>query len=179
MDNTLSRREFLGVAGTASVASAMLTPLERSEPRPQSVAAGGVGGKVTPKGKIVLQTFDYRGVTLGPSRWQRQFQSARNYYLAVPDDDILYGFRRAAGLNAPGKVLGGWANRDSAVIFGQWLQAMARTSQANNDVEMRNKAVKLVDEWAKTLGADLRQVPARPTRGGDHSNRDCSCWYFV
>jgi hypothetical protein len=154
MDNTLSRREFLGVAGTASVASAMLTPLERSEPRPQSVAAGGVGGKVTPKGKIVLQTFDYRGVTLGPSRWQRQFQSARDYYLAVSDDDILYGFRRAAGLNAPGKVLGGWANRDSAVIFGQWLQAMARTSQANNDVEMRNKAVKLVDEWAKTLGAD-------------------------
>jgi DUF1680 family protein len=132
-------------------ASVVLTPFAQRVLSAQNVPAGG---KITPKGRIVLRPFDYQGVILGPSRWQRQVQSARDYYLGVSDDDILHGFRRAAGLNAPGQPLGGWANRDSSVVFGQWLQAMARTSQANNDAEMRSKAVRLVDEWAKTIGAD-------------------------
>ena len=61
-------------------------------------------------------------------------------------------------------------DRDSSVIFGQWLQAMARTSRANDDSEMRNKATKLVDEWAKTLGADgnphMRHYPWEKLLGG-------------
>ena len=151
MDNTMDRREFLGTVAAASV---VFSPLAQGVPAAQNTPAGSVGSKITPKGKIVIQPFDYQGIAFGPSRWQQQYQSARDYYLRVPDDDILYGFRRAAGLNAPGKVLGGWANRDSSVIFGQWLQAMARTSRVNNDTELRGKAVKLAYEWAKTIGAD-------------------------
>ena len=37
------------------------------------------------------------------------------------DDDILCGFRKDAGLPAPGKTLGGWCARDSSTVFGQWL----------------------------------------------------------
>jgi DUF1680 family protein len=79
---------------------------------------------------------------------------ARDYYLGVSTDDILYGFRRAAGVNAPGRPLGGWASENSGVVFGQWLQAMARSSRATGDDELRGKAAGLVDGWAKTVGAD-------------------------
>jgi hypothetical protein len=134
----------------------------------------GASARETQRGaataRIVLQPFDYRGVSLGPSRWQRQYQSARDFYIGVSEDDILHGFRRDAGLPAPGRTLGGWASRNSAVIFGQWLQAMARTSRANDDTELRNKAVKLIDEWAKTLPADgnprMRHYPWEKLLGG-------------
>ena len=169
MDRTMGRREFMATMGTAAAASAAPARRAGSMPGAQRTPAGS-NLKVSPKGKIVLRPFDYRGVTLLPGRWQRQFQSARDYYLGVSDDNILCGFRRAAGLNAPGQPLGGWASPDSSVVFGQWLQAMARTSQANNDIEMRNKAARLVDEWAKTLGTDgnprMRHYPWEKLVGG-------------
>lgn len=82
MHRTIGRRTFLTAIGTAAAASAVA---DRHGDSPGT----------TPKGKIVLKPFDYRSVSLGASRWQRQFQSARDYYLSVPDDNILYGFRRA------------------------------------------------------------------------------------
>ncbi len=157
MARTMGRRTFLSAVGTAAAASAV--PVLSSDRL-----------AITPGGKIALSSFDYRGVTLGPSRWQRQYQGARDYYLGVPEDNILCGFRRAAGLPAPGQPLGGWAGTDSSVVFGQWLQAMARTSHANDDAEMRNKAARLVDEWARTLGIDgnprMRHYPWEKLVGG-------------
>lgn len=158
MSNSMNRREFLGTVGTVTAGSvAMARGVRALQP---SGAAG----------RIVLRPFDYRGVALGPGRWQKQYQSARDFYLGVSDDDILHGFRRDAGLPAPGQVLGGWASRNSAVIFGQWLQAMARTARANDDTELRDKAAKLIDEWAKTLPADgnarMRHYPWEKLLGG-------------
>ncbi len=71
--------------------------------------------------------------------------------MAIPDDDILHGFRKAAGLNAPGKPLGGWCSDDSAMVFGQWLSGMARLSRATDDSALRDKASYLLAEWAKTV----------------------------
>ncbi len=158
----INRRQFLGTMAAVPLAMTALTEnLEGIE---------AVSDKSALKGPKVLLPFDYRGVKLGSSRWQQQYESARDFYLGVSDDDILCGFRRAAGLAAPGAPLGGWASRDSSVVFGQWLQAMARTSQANNDKDMRNKAIKLTDEWAKTLGADgnprMRHYPWEKLLGG-------------
>jgi hypothetical protein len=117
----------------------------------------GALGALPPKnemassGKILLEPFDYSGVKLLPSRWQKQYAVARDFYLGLSDDDILHGFRAAAGLPAPGKPLGGWAAKDSYEIFGQWLMAMARASRANNDQALRDKATLLVNEWGKTI----------------------------
>ena len=146
MDKSVSRREFLGtmVVGGLTVGSLGGTGLG---------GPGGVGPK-PPQASILLQPFDYQGVRLTGGRWAQQYQMARDFYLGVSTDDILCGFRRAAGLNAPGQPLGGWANNDSGVVFGQWLQAMARSSQATGDTELREKGAQLVDEWAKTMGAD-------------------------
>ena len=104
--------------------------------------------------RAVLEPFDYRGVRLRSSRWLDQYQSARDYYLGVSDDDILHGYRVAAGLPAPGKPLGGWAARNSDVVFGQWLSGMARMYCATGDEAMRDKAAFLLSEWARTIGAD-------------------------
>jgi len=166
-EHAISRRKFLAAAAATPL---VFSPLAQKPASALSASPDQAPGKVSLKGKVVLWPFDYKNVRFGPSRWQEQYQSARDFYLNVPDDDILCGFRRAAGLDAPGAPLGGWAARNSSVVFGQWLQAMARTSQANDDTEMRNKATKLVDEWAKTLGADgdprMRHYPWEKMLGG-------------
>src|SRR5579872_5294493 len=102
-------------------------------------------------GPNVIEAFDYRGVKLHDSRWRRQVQDAREYYFAVSDDDILHGFRAAAGLPAPGKPLGGWCRENSSTVFGQWLSGMARLYRATGDDALRDKAAHLMSEWAKTV----------------------------
>lgn len=157
MSDKMNRREFLGTVGAVAAGSMAMAPNARS-----------LWGSAA--ARIALRPFDYQRVSLGPGRWQKQYQSARDFYLGVSDDDILHGFRLDAGLPAPGRVLGGWANRNSAVVFGQWLQAMARTARANDDADLRNKAVRLIDEWAKTLAtngdAHMRHYPWEKLLGG-------------
>src|SRR5262245_44288135 len=97
-----SRRELLMTALLAPMASAAVSPRTKLEP------------------------FDYQGVRLGPGRWSDQIATARAYYLGISDDDILHGFRAAAGLPAPGKPLGGWCAKDSSMVLGQWLSGMSR-----------------------------------------------------
>ena len=100
-----------------------------------------------------LQVFDYSGVRLRPGRWQRQYQTGRDFYLSVHDADILQGFRAAAGRAAPGKPLGGWCGKDSSMVFGQWLSGMSRMYRATGDTAIRDKAIGLFTEWAKTIPA--------------------------
>jgi uncharacterized protein len=106
------------------------------------------------RARVVLEPFDYDGVQLRPSRWLSQLQTAREFYLQVSDDDILHGWRLAAGLPAPGKPLGGWCGKNSSTVFGQWLSGMARLYRATNDAAIREKAGRLLTGWAKTLKPD-------------------------
>jgi hypothetical protein len=133
MIDRLSRRDFL--AGAAAVAGAL--PLTAES-----------------KLALAIEPFDYRGVKLLKSRWQLQFQHAREYYLAISNDDILHGWRAAAGLPAPGKPLGGWCARNSNTVFGQWLSGMSRICRATGDQAMRDKASYLLAEWSKTVKPD-------------------------
>jgi uncharacterized protein len=114
-----------------------------------SCAQGG-----QPQSRIRIQSFDYQGVRLNKSRWQEQYRSARDVYFSVPDDDILHGFRAAAGLPAPGKPLGGWCRRESSTVFGQWLSGMARMYRATGDNAIRDKAVRLMTGFAETVKPD-------------------------
>jgi len=93
-----------------------------------------------------LEAFDYGDVRLLPSRCTRQIETAREYYMAIPNADILHGFRQAAGLTAPGKPLGGWCRETSATVFRQWLSGMARLSRATGDTALRDKASYLLAE---------------------------------
>src|SRR5262249_27440520 len=79
----------------------------------------------------------------------------------IPDDDILKGFREAAGRPAPGVGLRGWCRKSSAVIFGQLLSGMARMGRATGDRALHEKAARLFDGWRESLGAagDARMRP--------------------
>jgi len=102
------------------------------------------------KAPLKLETFGYNGVRLLPSLFSRQLEYTRDRYYELSNDDILKGFREQAGLKAPGFGLDGWCSQTTAVVFGQWLSGMGRMSAAINDAELRDKAITLAEEWAKT-----------------------------
>src|SRR5215207_2732064 len=104
----------------------MTAPTERRESTTTTQDAAMARSAVTP----TLHTFDYDGVTLLPSHFQEQMLRAREVYFGVSNDDILKGFRREAGLPAPGNDMRGWCSKTSAVIFGQLLSGMSRLSRA-------------------------------------------------
>ncbi len=141
MKTQMPRRDFLKAAPLAAYA------LTR-------VARGATLQAPTPASRIKIQPFDYDGVRLRDSLWQRQYQSARDYYFNVSDDDILCGYRSAAGLPAPGQPLGGWCARNSNTVFGQWLSGMSRFAKALDDSALRDKVVRLFTEWARTVRPD-------------------------
>lgn len=140
----MNRRDFISGIGITSIAAAL--PLESL----LADEAKGRVGKVRPK----LDSFDYRGVKLLPGRFQRQVEQTRELYFNLPNDDILKGFRRQAGLPAPGKDLKGWASRKCDATFGQWLSGMARLACALNDAALRQKAIELAEGWKQTLPPD-------------------------
>ncbi len=148
MSSSIRRRDFLKAVSAA--------PFVLSGATPDRSAAGPTTSFEAPdvSARVRLEPFNYRGVRLLENRWQRQYQSARDYYYGVSDDDILCGFRADAGLPAPGKPLGGWCAHDSSAVFGQWLSGMSRMSRAAGDAAMRDKAVRLMTEWARTVPAD-------------------------
>ena len=144
MGDGTSRRDFL--ATTVYGAAAM--PLAR-------LSRFGLAPTPAALPKTYLEPFDYEGVTLLDGPLKAQFDVMRAYYYAIPDDDILKGFRARAGQRARGEDLGGWysgdpkrrtwwSNGDTFNTFGQWLSGMARLSRAANDAEMRNKAIFLM-----------------------------------
>jgi uncharacterized protein len=134
----VDRRDFLKLAPLAAygVASAHTTS---DQPSVRGVS------------RVRIESFDYRGVRLRASPWQRQYASAREFYASLPEDDILHGYRMQTGLPAPGKPLGGWCGRNSDTVFGQWLSGMSRMACATGDADIRDKAVRLFSEWSRTV----------------------------
>jgi DUF1680 family protein len=119
--------------------------------RPESVTRTSAA---EPRGKTILEAFDYRGVRLLPGPFQNQVEGARALYGGIANDDVLKGFRQEAGLPAPGNGMKGWCKATSAVIFGQLVSGMVRLGRATGDEALVGKAVALYEGWAKTLAPD-------------------------
>jgi hypothetical protein len=93
-------------------------------------------------------------VRLLPSRWEEQYRSARDFYVdTLDEDDILHGFRSAAGLPAPGRPLTGWCQQDSRVVFGQWVSTLARFG-GSGDREAAEKVRRLIVAWIEVASRD-------------------------
>lgn len=113
---------------------------------------------------VIMRKMDYQGVTLTGGRAKHQFDEALDYFLNLPDDDILYGFRKRAGLSHPGKELGGWYSNDGSFniydwdeifnTFGQWLSFFAKASVLTKSDRVLEKLKRLVHEWGMTLEED-------------------------
>jgi hypothetical protein len=115
------------------------------------------GEEKAEKGHRVLKNFDYRGVTLSDGSFKRQFDELRDYYLRIPNDDLLKGYRARARRPAPGADLGGLYLAHG--IFGQLLSGFARMHAATGDPACRAKAVALMRGWAECLGSNGYPFP--------------------
>ncbi len=109
---------------------------------------------VAPKARKIIEPFDYRGVTLDDGSMRRQFDETRDYYLRIPNDDLLKGFRERAGKPAPGETLPGWYGNDVFHIFGQIISGLSRMYAATGDPACREKVHYLIEEWAKCIADD-------------------------
>jgi DUF1680 family protein len=103
------------------------------------------------RGKRLVEPFDYHGVTLEAGPLKDQVDEVKRYYLAILDDDLLKGFRARAGHPAPGNELGGWYSADTFLVFGQIVSGLARLYAGTGDTACRDKANRLVAEWAKCI----------------------------
>ncbi len=98
--------------------------------------------------------FDYHGVTIEDGPLKRQLDEVCDYYLRIPNDDLLKGFRARAGKPAPGAELGGWYSGDVFHVFGQILSGLARLHAATGDPAYKAKAVALRKEWSACIEPD-------------------------
>jgi len=76
----------------------------------------------------------------------------RDYYLRLPNDDLLRGYRLRAGLPAPGVDLAGCYLGHNT--FGQILSGLARMYAATGDVACKEKAEALTKGWAECMAPD-------------------------
>ncbi len=79
---------------------------------------------------------------------------AKQYYLRIPDDDLLVGFEKRSGRQAVGHELGGWYSQDVFSVFGQVLSGLARLYAATADEACRTKAKALLARWGSCLAKD-------------------------
>ncbi|WP_187774970.1 beta-L-arabinofuranosidase domain-containing protein [Pedobacter sp. BS3] len=111
--------------------------------------------QVFDKNKLLLAPFEYNEVKLLDSPLKHQFDEVVAYYLAIPDNDLLKGFRQRAGLPTYGaRDLGGWYTNDIFHVFGQFLSGMSRLYAVSGNQALKNKVNFLVEEWAKTIDAN-------------------------
>lgn len=101
-----------------------------------------------------LQPIGYDPGTLGAGPARQLLDETKAYYLAIPNDDLLLGFRRRAGKPAPGKELGGWYSQDVFHVFGQILSGLARMYGATGDPACKRKAESLLAGWGECIAPD-------------------------
>jgi hypothetical protein len=142
----VNRRDFVKSVASASIAPFLLSRTAASLP--------GAPGQDSSGGQVYLAPFDYSGVRLLDGMLNKQYQATRDFYFNLPNDDMLLGFRKRAGLPAPGTELGGWYSNDIGNNLPQWLSAMSRMYKATGDKPILEKATYLMREWAKAIEPD-------------------------
>jgi DUF1680 family protein len=101
-----------------------------------------------------LATFEFAGVTLDDGVLRAQLDEVRQYYLRIPNDDLLHGFRVRHGVPAPGRQLGGWYGADVFHVFGQIVSGLARLHAATRDPELAAKVKVLVHGFGACIEDD-------------------------
>lgn len=97
-----------------------------------------------------LQATNYKNVELRDSRFLRQFEQTKEMYAEIPNDSLLYNFRKRAGKAAPGHPLTGWYGRQS-FNFGQFCGALAKMYAQTGEARLKHKLYYLLNEWGMCI----------------------------
>ncbi len=98
----------------------------------------------------VVQSFQFGEVQLLPGLMYDEFMEIKEYFMNLPNDDLLYGLRLKAGDdNPPGKEIGGWYKKLTALTLNQWISSYCRMYAITGDEACKGKAEYLTDEWWK------------------------------
>lgn len=102
-----------------------------------------------------MKRFDFKNVSLNHSMLKSALDETMDFYLNIPNDNILKYMRKSAGKPAPGILYTGWfPNSRGIALIGQWLSAFSRMYAITNNEAFLKKALYLSDEfWSCYEGA--------------------------
>jgi len=114
------------------------------------------GVRVQPR----LRELGYSGrVRLTGGPLAERFDEAAATLMALSPDDILHGFREAAGMPSSGQHLSGWAAPFSHDTLGQWASALARLTAITGEPSYAERGIELVEGWAATTTGLADRLP--------------------
>ena len=148
----ISRRKFVQ-GGSLAVAATMIDPAW-SAPDTQLPTAL----------PVPLGEFGYHSVSLDSARHEAQRLDTLAILAGVSDDSMLKPIRQMVGQPAPGEDLGGWYHYNPvwdyrkgepgfapAHLYGQWVSALARNYAISGDPPLRERVIRLNQQYAKTI----------------------------
>lgn len=95
-----------------------------------------------------MKSFDFKDVTLNDGMLKKVLDDTMEFYLKIPNDNILKYMRESAGRKAPGVYYTGWYPKSRGLaLIGQWLSAFSRMYAISANEAFRKKAVFLADEF--------------------------------
>ncbi len=105
--------------------------------------------------KFKIRPFGYEEVNLHQSRMKKQFDEVVKFYLDIPNESLLKGFRERKGLPTNNdSELGGWYSNDVFHVFGQIIGGMSRLYASSGESKLKKKVDYLITEWGKTIDDD-------------------------
>lgn len=95
-----------------------------------------------------MNSFDFKDVTLNDGLFKSVLDETMQFYLNIPNDNILKYMRESAGRPAPGIHYTGWfPNSRGIALIGQWLSAFSRMYAISGNEAFKDKALYLSDEF--------------------------------
>jgi hypothetical protein len=105
------------------------------------------------RGSIVAYPFPLSALRLNPgTRLATLMRRNTDYLLSLTNDNLMYNFRKTAGLPTPGSSYGGWEATSCGLtghFVGHLLSACAKTYATSGDIRLFDKGNALVVELEK------------------------------
>jgi len=165
MDQSLTRRKFLG--GAAAVGAAGMLPshaagsTKSAQSGVQKVWEDTANRTLTNADVAKVQwnakPFSMTDVRLLPSFWKDMSELDRSFLYALPNERLAYNFRITAGLPSDADPLGGWEAPDCELrghYVGHYLSSCALMHASTGDAFIAQKAAALVTTLAECQAKD-------------------------
>jgi len=124
-----------------------------------AVLAGGAtaAARTAEADREVLHEFAYGDVQLTSGPLAAHYDEIHAHYLSLDNDRLLKVYRQHAGIEAPGKDMGGWYDPAGFIpghSLGQYISGLARFGSGTGDEACHAKVHALVAGFAEALARD-------------------------